>query len=157
MCGCGLPVHGPTNDHHYRRPRFEIRGRWRAGRAGQDRRAEPLDGKGNIFFTDEAFSLVLKVHAGGRLAVVAGAPQVNRPRGIAVDAAGSVYVVDSEGIEFDPFHPFLTEFARSPETVRSRRLPVRAPTPAKGRSPRGRENRRPANRAGLSLDTFTPA
>src|SRR5262249_12372039 len=56
-----------------------------------------LDGKGNVFFTDEAFSLVLKVDAGGRLTVVARAPQVNRPRGIAVDAAGAVYVVDGEG------------------------------------------------------------
>src|ERR1051325_1608221 len=54
-----------------------------------------LDGKGNIFFTDEGFSLVLKVDAAGNLSVVANAQQVTAPRGIAMDAEGNIYVADA--------------------------------------------------------------
>src|SRR5262245_47931157 len=54
-----------------------------------------LDGKGNIFFTDEGFSLVLKVDAAGRLSVAANAQQVTNPRGIAIDSDGNIYVADA--------------------------------------------------------------
>src|ERR1051325_10457231 len=55
-----------------------------------------LDGKGNIFFTDEGFSLVLKIDAAGKLSVVASAQQVTSPRGIAIDSDGNIYVADAE-------------------------------------------------------------
>src|SRR5690242_5220905 len=54
-----------------------------------------LDGKGNIFFTDEGFSLVLKVDTAGKLSVVANEQQVTSPRGIAIDAGGNIYVADA--------------------------------------------------------------
>src|SRR5689334_8663151 len=54
-----------------------------------------LDGNGNIFFTDEGFSLVLKVDAAGKISVVADSQQVTSPRGIAIDADGNLYVADA--------------------------------------------------------------
>ena len=54
-----------------------------------------LDGKGNVFFTDSGFSLVLKIDAKGQLSVLADATQVIKPKGIAVDSGGNVYVADS--------------------------------------------------------------
>ena len=57
-----------------------------------------MDGKGNVYFTDSAFSLVLKIDAGGRLSTVANATDVVNPKGIAVDSNGNVYVVDSQPI-----------------------------------------------------------
>ena len=54
-----------------------------------------LDGNGNIFFTDEGFSLVLKVDAAGKISVVADSQQVTSPRGIAIDADSNLYVADA--------------------------------------------------------------
>src|SRR5690349_21816248 len=57
-----------------------------------------VDNKGNVFFSDAGFSLVLKLDVEGRLSVVANSEQVSSPRGIAVDPAGNVYVSDAEVI-----------------------------------------------------------
>ncbi len=68
-----------------------------------------VDSAGNLYIADQWNNLVLKVSSGGTVTTVAGngtagfsgdggaaaAAQLNAPRGVAVDAAGSLYIADA--------------------------------------------------------------
>ncbi len=69
-----------------------------------------VDSSGNFYFSDTANNVVRKVSASGAISTIAGtgtagysgdggsptAAQLNRPRGIAVDTSGNIYIADSQ-------------------------------------------------------------
>ena len=69
-----------------------------------------VDSSGNFYFSDTANNVVRKVTASGAISTIAGngtagfggdggsptAAQLNRPRGVAVDASGNIYIADSQ-------------------------------------------------------------
>jgi uncharacterized protein (TIGR03437 family) len=68
-----------------------------------------VDSSGNFYFSDTANNVVRKVTASGNISTIAGngtagfggdggsptAAQLNRPRGVAVDSSGNIYIADS--------------------------------------------------------------